>query len=161
MFTEISYFLGCAHYLWSCHWASQKRAGSVLFLPFPEVFRYIHKISPTLLSFFLLVQRVAALSASPVCEVLFAGFSPVCPFLSCTRMPRSGQRTPGMALPVLSKEGGSPHLLAVFCLMQPSALQKGHVAGSCSAWFPVVQFPAYTGVWGCSSPDAGLCISSC
>lgn len=67
-------------------------------------------------------------------------------------------------------------LRAIFCLMHPGyqypLLQEGCIAGSCSACCPpgptgpflASHFPAshslvWTGAWGCSSPDAGVCIA--
>lgn len=88
----------------------RKEPGSVLFASSPRVLVYIEKISLSLLSSGAKSCISLSLSSWVRCSsaliILCRTLSSVS--ISCAGMPRTGHGTPGMALPVLSREEESP-----------------------------------------------------
>lgn len=80
-------------------------------------------------------------SSSPFIIFEFSGLFPVAPHPSCTVEHRTGQKTPDVASPVLSRGKGSSCLTCWQCCSQCSPklsplLWEGHVSDSCSACPP-------------------------
>lgn len=115
------------------HW---KEPGSI-FAPSLPIFMGINKI-PLQLSFSRQTSPSSGRDAPDLFSSLwpFAGLSPLCPCVSCTEEPRTGNRTSGVVLEVLSR--GKDHLphLIIHLMQLRIPLAAFAAKSSSSSWCP-------------------------
>lgn len=123
-------------------WHCWKESGSVFFTPSHQVFIDIDEISHTPS---LLQDKLSQLSqAFLICEVhksltVLAALHWTFSSISCTEEPRIKHSAPGVALPMLSREKGSPlspccQCFSLCVLGCHHLFLQGYIVGSCSTW---------------------------